>query len=153
MRQNASLNRCKEKKCMVSSCGKCQRHLIKIRPRSGLGKVTWPPGHPRGTPGNTRGMVHFWQFFGRAGWGHCLVLERNASDPRDTPPGFGRHWSAVHGFQNPGWTACRHLYSISWICCTFVLHHAVVQSLGCFTKKKKVCYCRQFRWIRCERWA
>ena len=105
------------------------------------------------TPGNTWGMVHFWQFFGRAGWGHCLVLETNASDPRDAPPGFGRHWSAVHGFQNPGWTACRHLYSFSWICCTFVLHHAVVQSLGCFTKKKKVCYCRQFRWIRCERWA
>ena len=98
-------------------------------------------------------MVHFWQFFGRVGWGHCLVLETNASDPRDAPPGFGRHWSAVHGFQNPGWTACRHLYSISWICCTFVLHHAVVQSLGCFTKKKNVCYCRQFRWIRCERWA
>ena len=54
-------------------------------------------------------------------------------------------WSAVHGFQSPGSTACCHLYSISWICCTFVLHHAVVQSLGCFTKKKKVCYCRQFR--------
>ena len=42
---------------------------------------------------------------------------------------------------------------ISWICCTFVLHQTVVQCLGCFTKKKKVCYCRQFQWIRCERWA
>ena len=24
-----------------------------------------------------------------------MVLETNASDPRDAPPGFGRHWSAV----------------------------------------------------------
>ena len=38
--QNASLNRWK-KKCMVNSCRKCQRQLIKIRPGSGLGKVTW----------------------------------------------------------------------------------------------------------------
>ena len=113
----------------------------------------WPPGHPRGTLGNTRGMVHFWQFFGRAGWGHCLALKMNASDPRDAPPGFGRHWSAVHGFQNPRWRACLHLYSISWICCTLFLHHAIVQSLGCFSKKKEVCYWRQFWWICCARWA
>ena len=39
-RQNASLNRWTEKKCMVNFCGKCQRQLIKIRPGSGLGKVT-----------------------------------------------------------------------------------------------------------------
>ena len=38
--RNASLHRCKEKKCMVNSCGKCQRQFIKIRPGSGLGKVT-----------------------------------------------------------------------------------------------------------------
>ena len=38
-RQNASLNRWKEKKkCMVNSCGKCLRQLIKIRPGSRLGK-------------------------------------------------------------------------------------------------------------------
>ena len=37
-RQNASLNRWREKKCMVNFCGKCQRQLIKIRPGSGLGK-------------------------------------------------------------------------------------------------------------------
>ena len=35
------------------------------------------------------------------GGGHCLVLETNASDSRDAPPGFGHHWSAVHGFQIP----------------------------------------------------
>ena len=39
-RQNASLNRWKEKNCMVNSCGKCQRQLIKIRPGSGLRNVT-----------------------------------------------------------------------------------------------------------------
>ena len=40
-RQNASLNSWKEKKCMVNYCGKCQRQLIKIRPGSGLEKLTW----------------------------------------------------------------------------------------------------------------
>ena len=39
-RHNASSNRWKEKKCMVNFYGKCQRQLIKIRPGSGLGKVT-----------------------------------------------------------------------------------------------------------------
>ena len=39
-RQNASIKRWKEKKCMVNFCGKCQRQLIKIRRGSGLGKVT-----------------------------------------------------------------------------------------------------------------
>ena len=39
-RQNAALNRWKEKKCMVSLHGKCLRQLTKIRPGSGLGKVT-----------------------------------------------------------------------------------------------------------------
>ena len=41
------------------------------------------------------GMVHFLNSFGRAGWGHCLVLEMSASDPKDAPPGFGRHWYMV----------------------------------------------------------
>ena len=80
------------------------------------------PQDPHGESPGTRGEWYiFDNFLRRAGWGHCLVLETNASDPRDAPPGFDRHWSAVHGFQNPGWTACRHLYSISWIWCTFVL--------------------------------
>ena len=39
-RQNTSLNRWKEKKCVVNSCEKCQRQLMEIKPRSGLGKVT-----------------------------------------------------------------------------------------------------------------
>ena len=39
-RQNASLNRWKEKKGMANFCGKCQRQLIKIRHGSGLEKVT-----------------------------------------------------------------------------------------------------------------
>ena len=38
-RQNATLNRWSEKKCMVNSYGKCLRQLTKIRPGSGLGKV------------------------------------------------------------------------------------------------------------------
>ena len=39
-RQNASLNRWKEKKCMDNFFEKSQRHLIMIRPGSGLGKMT-----------------------------------------------------------------------------------------------------------------
>ena len=40
-RQNASSNIWKEKKKgMVNSCRKCRRQLIKIRPGTGLGKVT-----------------------------------------------------------------------------------------------------------------
>ena len=38
-RQNATLNRWAEKKCMVNSCGKCLRQLTKLRPGSGLGMV------------------------------------------------------------------------------------------------------------------
>ena len=41
VRQNASLNRWTEKKNVWSIfSGRCQRQLIKIRPGSGLGKVT-----------------------------------------------------------------------------------------------------------------
>ena len=39
-RQNAALNRWKEKKCMVNLHGKCLRQLTKIRPGSAIGKVT-----------------------------------------------------------------------------------------------------------------
>ena len=61
------------------------------------------PQDTYGEPPGTRGEWYiFDNFLRRAGWGHCLVLETNASDPRDAPPGFGRHRSAVHSFQNPG---------------------------------------------------
>ena len=39
-RQNAPWNRCTEKKCIVNLHGKCLRQWTKIRPESGLGKVT-----------------------------------------------------------------------------------------------------------------
>ena len=35
------------------------------------------PGTPTGNPTGTPGEWYIWQFFGRTGWGHCLVLENN----------------------------------------------------------------------------
>ena len=68
--------------------------------------LAFPEVDPRdthGEPPGTRGEWYiFDNFLGARGGDICLVLETNASDPGDAPPGFGRHWSAVHGFQNPG---------------------------------------------------
>ena len=60
------------------------------------------PRDTHGEPPGTRGEWYIFDNFLGARGGDMFGFGNERFRLQGCTPGFGRHWSAVHGFQNPG---------------------------------------------------